>query len=209
MFCFFSHKACGILTPQPGIEPTPLFIGRWSLSHWTNREVPQGLLISFMSHKFIESPERAKHWSDGWEIRNEGRVQSPHQENCIVEKTTNRWVGPESGWWRLGSSGKQVSEGALRVRMRELAAYIKWQESHTHKGYGSNFPPCSSKPTLSSTWFNLRQQMWKQTRRISDSRPSEPRSEQTLADKNSKQRHHQLCKRRRNYSEGRDSDESE
>ena len=23
MFCFFSHKACGILAPRPGIEPTP------------------------------------------------------------------------------------------------------------------------------------------------------------------------------------------
>ena len=24
MFWFFGHKACGILAPQPGIEPTPL-----------------------------------------------------------------------------------------------------------------------------------------------------------------------------------------
>ena len=24
MFCFFVHEACGILTPWPGIEPTPL-----------------------------------------------------------------------------------------------------------------------------------------------------------------------------------------
>ena len=23
MFWIFGHKACGILTPQPGIEPTP------------------------------------------------------------------------------------------------------------------------------------------------------------------------------------------
>ena len=23
MFWFFGHKACGILDPQPGIEPTP------------------------------------------------------------------------------------------------------------------------------------------------------------------------------------------
>ena len=23
MFCFFGHEACGILAPQPGIEPVP------------------------------------------------------------------------------------------------------------------------------------------------------------------------------------------
>ena len=33
--------ACGILVPQPGIEPaSPALIGRWILNHWTTREVP-------------------------------------------------------------------------------------------------------------------------------------------------------------------------
>ena len=40
MIWFFSHKPYGILTPWPGIEPTPPCIGRWSLNHCSAREVP-------------------------------------------------------------------------------------------------------------------------------------------------------------------------
>ena len=32
--------ACGILVPQPGVEPMPPKVEAWSLSHWTAREVP-------------------------------------------------------------------------------------------------------------------------------------------------------------------------
>ena len=32
--------ACGILVPQPGMEPGPPALGAWSLNHWTTREVP-------------------------------------------------------------------------------------------------------------------------------------------------------------------------
>ena len=49
-FCFvfwiFGHEACGILAPHI------LCIGRWSLSHWTTREVPQWLNFK-------------KYWSNG------------------------------------------------------------------------------------------------------------------------------------------------
>ena len=38
LFVFFSCKACGILVPQSGIEPTSPACG--SLNHWTAREVP-------------------------------------------------------------------------------------------------------------------------------------------------------------------------
>ena len=34
------HAACGILVPQPGVEPVPLALGARSLKHWTSREVP-------------------------------------------------------------------------------------------------------------------------------------------------------------------------
>ena len=34
-----SHKACGILVPQPEIEPQPPETEAWSLNHWTTREV--------------------------------------------------------------------------------------------------------------------------------------------------------------------------
>ena len=32
--------ACGILVPQPGIEPRPLIVRAWNRSHWTAREFP-------------------------------------------------------------------------------------------------------------------------------------------------------------------------
>ena len=40
MFCLLGHEACGILAPQPGIEPPTPCIGRWSPNHGTTREVP-------------------------------------------------------------------------------------------------------------------------------------------------------------------------
>ena len=37
---------CGILVPQPGIEPGPLAVRTWSPSHWTAREFPRGAFSS-------------------------------------------------------------------------------------------------------------------------------------------------------------------
>ena len=39
-FQVFDCEACGVLAPQPGIEPAPLSLRGRSLSHWTTREVP-------------------------------------------------------------------------------------------------------------------------------------------------------------------------
>ena len=41
LFKFFGHGiwACGILDPQPGIEPTPPAVEARSLNNWTTREV--------------------------------------------------------------------------------------------------------------------------------------------------------------------------
>ena len=47
MFCFFGHKARGILAPHPGIEPTPPAL-EGSLNHWTAREVPNIFLSFFL-----------------------------------------------------------------------------------------------------------------------------------------------------------------
>ena len=51
--------ACGILVPQPGIEPTPLAVEAWSLNHWTAREVPflnwGGFLADFRRFLYILS----------------------------------------------------------------------------------------------------------------------------------------------------------
>ena len=40
--CDMQTLSCGIwnLVPSPGIEPGPLALEMWSLSHWTSREVP-------------------------------------------------------------------------------------------------------------------------------------------------------------------------
>ena len=38
-FFFFLATLCGILVPQPGIEPVPPAVEAWSLNHWTTREV--------------------------------------------------------------------------------------------------------------------------------------------------------------------------
>ena len=34
------HAPCGILVPQPGIEPVPRALEVQRLNHWTAREVP-------------------------------------------------------------------------------------------------------------------------------------------------------------------------
>ena len=51
-FCLFFFwplcVACGILFPEPGIEPAPPAVTVWSLNHWTAREVP-----SFYFYLFI------------------------------------------------------------------------------------------------------------------------------------------------------------
>ena len=38
-FIFFGPTACGILAPQPRIEPMPPALEVWSINHWTPREV--------------------------------------------------------------------------------------------------------------------------------------------------------------------------
>ena len=52
-FCisfYFSSTpmVCGILVPQPGIEPAPLALEAPSLNHWTTREV-SGILKNWAS----------------------------------------------------------------------------------------------------------------------------------------------------------------
>ena len=42
-FLAASRTACGILVPQPGIEPLPPAVESWVLNHWTTMEVPAAL----------------------------------------------------------------------------------------------------------------------------------------------------------------------
>ena len=41
LFFPFGHTACGILVPQPGIEPEPSAVKALSPHHWTARELPK------------------------------------------------------------------------------------------------------------------------------------------------------------------------
>ena len=47
--CYFAfwpcHAACGILVPQPGIEPTPPAVEAWSPNHWTARKAPMPFIF--------------------------------------------------------------------------------------------------------------------------------------------------------------------
>ena len=41
-FFFFFPVPCGILVPQPGMEPVPCAVEARVLNHWASREVPGG-----------------------------------------------------------------------------------------------------------------------------------------------------------------------
>ena len=43
IFSWPHHKSCGILVPQPGIEPVSSAVEAQSLNHWTTREAPLSL----------------------------------------------------------------------------------------------------------------------------------------------------------------------
>ena len=66
---FFFHsffQACGILFPQPGIEPVPSALEAWSVNHWTTNEVPQRVLTALSLHTkeaFLSSRPRRRHLS--------------------------------------------------------------------------------------------------------------------------------------------------
>ena len=43
-FFWPNYAACGILVPQPGIEPRPSAVKAQSPNHWTAREFPTAIL---------------------------------------------------------------------------------------------------------------------------------------------------------------------
>ena len=53
VFFWLRHVACGILVPQPGIEPVPPAAEAQSPNRWTAREVPH---LIFLTLKFIVLP---------------------------------------------------------------------------------------------------------------------------------------------------------
>ena len=45
LFLFFCSQqaTCGVLVPQPGIEPVPPEVEVWNPNHWTIRKVPKSV----------------------------------------------------------------------------------------------------------------------------------------------------------------------
>ena len=52
-FCVCYCAVCGLLDPQPGIDPVPTAVKALSFSHWTTRKVLSFSLISFIFHSMF------------------------------------------------------------------------------------------------------------------------------------------------------------
>ena len=51
---FWTHRtACGIIVPQPGIEPVPPAVEVQSPNHWTSREVPKNIFFKYFRKKDV------------------------------------------------------------------------------------------------------------------------------------------------------------
>ena len=62
IYLFWPHRAaCGILVPQPGIEPMPHTVEAQSLNHWAAREVPGFPLLNDSFHHYSVLMEEAMH----------------------------------------------------------------------------------------------------------------------------------------------------
>ena len=62
-FFFFFLASCGVLDPQPGIEPKPPALEAQNLSHWTTREVPSIALFLLLTLPSWEALATHPHWS--------------------------------------------------------------------------------------------------------------------------------------------------
>ena len=68
LFFFWPHcAACGMLVPQPGIEPMPPALGAQSLNHWTTREVALNFCIKEKYKQYTQDCDSFIHsskWSN-------------------------------------------------------------------------------------------------------------------------------------------------
>ena len=54
LFTYWQHcRACGILGPQPGIQPRLSAVKVFSPNHWTTREFPAKYYFTFLKLIFI------------------------------------------------------------------------------------------------------------------------------------------------------------
>ena len=109
---------CGILVPQPGIEPSPPLLEGQSTNHWTTREVPHRTLLKGWAE--------CKGWhTPSWFLKAQYPVRS------VLSHCKGIWVGVASGTekamaphsstlaWKIPCKeepGRLWSMGSLRVR---------------------------------------------------------------------------------------------
>ena len=97
-FSFFwpCHMACGILVPQPGIEPRPSKVRAQSLNHWTTRQFLGYMSfdqthVSFQSRQAragpgnseISHPNLAKSPGVHSDLRTQHPHATPHPSPCL------------------------------------------------------------------------------------------------------------------------------
>ena len=77
-FSWLCRAACGILVPQPGIEPMPPAAEAQSPNHWTTREFPLLLLFSHPSDWLVFITPRTLEGLPGAQIGTCRRVRLSH-----------------------------------------------------------------------------------------------------------------------------------
>ena len=114
-FFFFGHVACGILVPQPGMEPVPPAVEAHSLNHWTGREV-----LSWFS------------WGSSRPLPQLRQVEPPHSLHthlCMGEQGgtecgRGRGTGLVAGGHASGSlPGGQVGSASAGLRRHLWASF--------------------------------------------------------------------------------------
>ena len=105
--------ACGILVPQPRIEPEPPAVEVQNADCWITREFPHSLLIPFQSvyslyHTWFPKGSAGKEPPEMQETQ-EMRVQSLGEEEMVIHSSILPWKIP----WRA-EPGRLQSKG-LRI----------------------------------------------------------------------------------------------
>ena len=111
---FFGHVflvACGILVPQPGMEPMPPAVEAWSLNQWTAREVPKNNFWKSVCNV------RAR---CGW-MSNAGRGHSSN-DGCVCEKMGERKSQVKVKMQLGGKHGKEKPKINLDLKVKSQSS---------------------------------------------------------------------------------------
>ena len=99
LFFWLHRTACGILVPQPGMQPAPPEVEVWSLNRWTTRETPiflftfeefQSWQKKILAHYFLSS--------------------ASSEETCISLPHSAFLVNPKDHWVSKTNNPKNQTE---------------------------------------------------------------------------------------------------